>query len=63
MKGEGFSRRDFLKVGTAGLAVAASPNWLAARPGASWSPEYRVLGRTGLRVTTVSMGCGQNSSE
>jgi len=63
MKGNGFTRRDFLRAGTAGLAVAASPRWLAGRQSASWSPEYRVLGRTGLRVTTVSMGCGQNSSE
>jgi uncharacterized protein len=63
MTGNGFTRRDFLKAGTAGLAVAASPGWLAGSQGAGWSPEYRVLGRTGLRVTTVSMGCGQNSSE
>jgi uncharacterized protein len=63
MKGDGFTRRGFLKAGAAGLAMAAAPKWLEARQGANWSPEHRVLGRTGLRVTTVSMGCGQNSSE
>ena len=64
MKSDGFTRRDFLKAGTAGLAMAAATSkWLAASPETGWDPEYRVLGRTGLRVTSVSMGCGQNSSE
>lgn len=57
MKADRVSRRDFLKAGSAGLvAVAAAPSWLMAGPG-GWSPEFRVLGRTGLRVTTVSLGC------
>ena len=64
MKGEGFTRREFLKAGSVGLTMAAAaPNWLAAGQHSGSSLEYRVLGRTGLRVTTVSMGCGQNSAE
>jgi len=64
MMGDRFTRRDFLKAGSAGLAMAAAtPGWLAASQPIGWAPEYRVLGRTGLRVSTVSMGCGQNSGE
>jgi uncharacterized protein len=59
MKTDGrFSRRDFLKTGPAALAVAATtPAWLSARAVSAPPLEYRVLGRTGLRVTTVSLGC------
>jgi uncharacterized protein len=59
MKKDGrFSRRDFLKTGPAALAVAAAtPAWLSARSVGGSALEYRVLGRTGLRVTTVSLGC------
>lgn len=63
MKQGRFTRRDFLKAGSAGLAVAAVPNWLVGQQSAAWTPEYRVLGRTGMKVTTVSMGCGSNSTE
>lgn len=59
MKKDGrFSRRDFLKTGPAALAVAAAtPAWLSARPAGGLALDHRVLGRTGLRVTTVSLGC------
>jgi uncharacterized protein len=53
-----FTRRDFLKTGPAALAAAAAtPAWLSAHPVGASALEYRVLGRTGLRVTTVSLGC------
>jgi uncharacterized protein len=53
-----FSRRDFLKTGPAALAVAATtPSWLSAQPTAALPLEHRVLGRTGLQVTAVSLGC------
>ncbi len=53
-----FSRREFLKTGPAALAAAATtPSWLSARSVGALALEYRVLGRTGLRVTTVSLGC------
>jgi len=51
------SRRDFLKTGPAALAAAATPAWLSRWPASEPALEYRVLGRTGLRVTTVSVGC------
>ncbi len=53
-----FSRREFLKTGPAAFAVAAAtPGWLSARPVGGSTLEHRVLGRTGLRVTAVSLGC------
>jgi len=59
MKKDGrFSRRDFLKTGPAAFAVAAAtPSWLSARPASGLALEHGVLGRTGLRVTSVSLGC------
>ncbi len=52
------SRRDFLKAGPAALAMAAAtPAWIPSRPLKEAALEYRVLGRTGLRITTVSLGC------
>ncbi len=43
------SRRNFL---AAGLALPA-----AAAPAPKVEPRYRVLGKTGLKVTTVGFGC------
>ncbi len=53
------SRREFLKVGAAVAAVGAlAPRVLAAEtPAAKTALEFRTLGRTGLKVTTVSLGC------
>ena len=51
------SRRHFLKSGPTTLAAAAvAPSWLLRPPGA-FTLDYRVLGRTGLKITTVSLGC------
>jgi hypothetical protein len=54
-------RRNFLKtVSSVILGVAASPLWKAGSSLATStktpSLEYRTLGKTGLKVTTVSMG-------
>ena len=63
-KGKGINRRDFLKIGVAGTtsaffgwegnAFGMSP----AKPGPFVfpAPVYRTLGRTGLKITTVSFG-------
>ena len=62
------SRREFLSAGlSAGAAVplaAAIPAKLLlseekqlAKPGSAPKLQYRTLGRTGLKVTTVGMGC------
>lgn len=55
------SRRDFLKIGATAAAVGViAPKILAAAddaPARKGALEYRVLGRTGLKVTTVSIGC------
>ena len=52
------NRRDFLKIGVAGAATIglSSVGGLlnAAEPAAA--PAYRTLGRTGLKVTTLSFG-------
>jgi predicted aldo/keto reductase-like oxidoreductase len=60
------SRRNFLAAGLA-LPVAASatrspdpePQQPQARPGTSSAPafQYRTLGKTGLKVTTLGFGC------
>ena len=57
MSGIEWSRREFLKLG----AVAAAIGMVA--PAALWGDDakspvlkYRVLGRTGLKVTTVALG-------
>lgn len=62
-KRPGWNRRDFLKAGLAGTAAAflgpdaiAQTMQLAAGPFVFPQPVYRKLGRTGLKVTTVSFG-------
>ena len=56
-----WSRRDFLKCGAAAAAVGvvAPRSLVAQETGADDTPEfeYRTLGRTGLQVTAVSIGC------
>jgi predicted aldo/keto reductase-like oxidoreductase len=54
-------RRNFIrKMSSAVLGVWTSGFWSArpsgAKTGDSTTPEYRTLGRTGLKVTTVGMG-------
>lgn len=56
---ESMNRRDFLKIGAAGAAVASVGlsgvgNLLYAQ--VAPTPEYRTLGRTSLKVTTLSFG-------
>ena len=58
------SRREFLSTGlSAGLALpvlgatAAMGQQPSAKPAAPAKLDYRTLGRTGLKVTTVAMGC------
>src|SRR5664279_2211431 len=63
------SRREFLSTGlSAGLALpvlgatsAMAPEThsgpQSAKPAAPAKLDYRTLGRTGLKVTTVGMGC------
>ncbi len=51
------NRRDFLKIGVAGAAtigLAGLESLLHAEPAAA--PVYRTLGRTGLKITTLSFG-------
>ena len=51
------NRRDFLKIGVAGaatLGLVGVENLLHAEPAAA--PVYRTLGRTGLKITTLSFG-------
>ncbi len=62
-KRPGWNRRDFLKAGVAGTAAAfLGPEALAmsmqraSGPFVFPKPVYRTLGRTGLKVTTVSFG-------
>lgn len=60
------SRRDFLSAGLlvplagagAGLGLFNPPTESSAKSSAAAvKPRYRTLGRTGLKVTTVGMGC------
>lgn len=62
------SRRNFLVAGlalpavasasrTAGSAQSPSPSQPPARPSSGEALQYRTLGKTGLRVTTVGYGC------
>lgn len=55
------SRRDFLKLSATAAAVGlVVPQVLAADGAEAKSAlEYRTLGRTGLKVTAVSIGCMQ----
>jgi uncharacterized protein len=51
------NRRDFLKIGVAGAAtigLAGVESLLHAEP--ATAPVYRTLGRTGLKITTLSFG-------
>jgi hypothetical protein len=54
------NRRTFLKTGACGAALVVSAGGAAsyAQPAAGALPDtaYRILGRTGLRVTAVSIG-------
>jgi uncharacterized protein len=51
------TRRQLLKIGSGALALGvAAPMIRAAQP-RDPELEYAVLGRTGLKVTTVSLGC------
>ena len=53
-----FSRRNFLATGLALPAANAIPAVpAAAEPPAAKGLSYRVLGKTGLKVTTVGFGC------
>ncbi len=60
-------RRTFLKLGSAGVAGALSINRLAAAaeegtaPIGGVTPVYRTLGRTGMKVTVVSIGAMRTS--
>jgi uncharacterized protein len=56
MSGTNLTRRDFLKIGPTAVALGVAGPALLAQTGAP-ALEYKVLGRTGLRVTTVSLGC------
>ena len=49
------SRRDFLAAGLALPAAALPP--APSLPAPAGGPSYRVLGKTGLKVTTVGYGC------
>jgi predicted aldo/keto reductase-like oxidoreductase len=62
---KGINRRTFIKTGMAGTAAAliAPPAFAetlqqmaAAEPSPFPAPVYRTLGRTGLKITTVSFG-------
>ena len=61
MSSKKIGRRKFIKgASSAVLGLAAAPFWNVnlsfADTGKSVSPEYRTLGKTGLKVTAVSMG-------
>ncbi len=64
---ENMDRRSFMKVGTLGAAAAVSglagaQNTLAAPTAApAIDPVLRTLGRTGLKITTVSVGAMRTS--
>ena len=57
------SRRSFLAAGlalpVAGLAASrlTQPTSLAPLSAAAFTPSYRVLGKTGLKVTSLGFGC------
>ena len=66
-KGKGYTginRRDFLKVGLAGTTsallgwegLADAMQYASAEPFVFPAPVYRTLGRTGLKITTISFG-------
>ena len=54
-------RRQFIKEMSAAILGAAAPSFLNVNPssgkaGKPSAPDYRALGKTGLKVTTVGMG-------
>ncbi len=52
-----YSRRNFLTgIGLAAGGTALGGTASAAKPEADTAPNYRTLGRTGLKITTISMG-------
>ena len=52
------SRRDFLKLGATATAIGmVAPKVFAAEGEKKPALEFRDLGRTGLKVTTVGLGC------
>ncbi len=56
---KGFNRREFLKAGIAGTSALIGMNVeaiAASGPFVFPQPVYRTLGRTGLKVTSVSFG-------
>ena len=55
---DGINRRDFLKIGVTGAAASLAFGGLAGLAGAETTEPlaYRTLGRTGLKVTTLSFG-------
>lgn len=55
---DGINRRDFLKIGAAGAAASFAFGGLAGfvRAETNGGIVYRTLGRTGLKVTTLSFG-------
>ena len=65
----GINRRDFLKVGMAG-ATCALLGWEELAEAMQYTlsesfvfpaPVYRTLGRTGMKITTVSFGGGHTT--
>ncbi|MGD0663148.1 MAG: aldo/keto reductase, partial [Syntrophorhabdales bacterium] len=55
---DGINRRDFLKIGVTGAAASLAFGGLVGLAGAETTEPlaYRTLGRTGLKVTTLSFG-------
>jgi len=49
-------RRTFLKIGTLGTAAAITGRAGAQDAASAVAPAFRTLGRTGMKITTVSMG-------
>ena len=59
----GMNRRAFLKVGAAGTAAAVSGLAAAEVLKAERKLAYRTLGRTGMKITTVSMGAFRTTEQ
>lgn len=56
MSGTNLTRRDFIRIGPAAVALTVAAPAIIAQTRTP-TLEYRALGRTGLKVTTVSLGC------
>ncbi|MGD0228920.1 MAG: aldo/keto reductase [Syntrophorhabdales bacterium] len=55
--GDAMNRRDFLKIGMAGAAATSlGLKGGLLHAGSAGGPVYRTLGRTGLKITTLSFG-------